>query len=111
MSSQTSTSQSQPRTSANSSSKDTNTPDTDEKLAHLRDYLLDEITDGEQYIKGKFIADDVGLSAKEIGQLLLRLQDECSTLEVEKWSYTSATTWRIARSDTGNQNQEQTIPA
>jgi hypothetical protein len=51
------------------------------------------------YFKSKFIADDVGLSPKEIGALMVKLRDSASELEIEKWSYTSATTWRIERRD------------
>ena len=47
------------------------------------------------YFKSKFIADEVGLSPKEIGALMVKLRDSASELTVEKWSYTSATTWRI----------------
>lgn len=51
---------------------------------------------GEIYVKGKFISGNVGLSAKQIGQLMLELKGSVSDLEIEKWSYTSATTWRVA---------------
>ncbi|MFC7113886.1 hypothetical protein ACFQH2_01300 [Natronoarchaeum sp. GCM10025703] len=61
----------------------------------LRQYLAEKARDGELYFKGKFIADEVGLSPKEIGALMVKLRDSCTDLEVEKWSYTSATTWRV----------------
>lgn len=69
-----------------------------EKAQTLLTYLRDRVEEegGEMYMKGKFIADDVGLSAKEIGALILQLQDADTTIEIEKWSYTSATTWRIS---------------
>lgn len=68
-----------------------------EKAQRLASYLRREAeeTSGDLYVKGKFIADDVGLSSKEIGALMLQLQDSAPGLEIEKWSYTSATTWRI----------------
>jgi hypothetical protein len=53
------------------------------------------VQDGELYFKSKFIADDVGLSPKEIGALMVKLRDDATDLSVEKWSYTSATTWRV----------------
>ena len=73
------------------------TDDADEltKEERLRRYLLRRATDGELYFKSKFIADDVGLSAKEIGALMVKLRDSASDLRVEKWSYTGATTWRV----------------
>lgn len=65
------------------------------KEERLKQYLLDRAQDGEMYFKGKFIADDVGLSPKEIGALMVKLRDSAAELTVEKWSYTGATTWRV----------------
>ena len=65
------------------------------KADRLAEFLRAEAADGETYFKAKFIADDVGLSPKEIGALMVKLRDSASELTVEKWSYTSATTWRI----------------
>lgn len=67
----------------------------DSKEARLRSYLREKATDGELYFKSKFIADDVGLSPKEIGALMVKLAESAPDLEIEKWSYTSATTWRV----------------
>lgn len=66
-----------------------------EKEHRLREYLAERVEDGEVYVKSKFIADDVGLSPKEIGALMVKLRESASDLEIEKWSYTSATTWRV----------------
>ncbi|MFC6834896.1 DUF7123 family protein [Halomarina ordinaria] len=71
-------------------------PTVDTKEERLRNYLRDRVEDGEIYFKGKFISDDVDLSPKEIGALMVKLRDAPSDLEIEKWSYTSATTWRVA---------------
>lgn len=67
-----------------------------DKETRLREYLSSKAADGEVYFKSKFIADDVGLSPKEIGALMVKLRESASDLEIEKWSYTSATTWRVA---------------
>ena len=74
----------------------TTEPSTD-KETRLRNYLRRRAEDGEVYVKSKFIADDVGLSPKEIGALMVKLRESASDIEIEKWSYTSATTWRISR--------------
>jgi len=66
-----------------------------EKEARLKSYLREKAADGELYFKSKFIADDVDLSPKEIGALMVKLSKSATDLEVEKWSYTSATTWRV----------------
>ncbi|MDT3437074.1 hypothetical protein [Haloarcula sp. 1CSR25-25] len=65
------------------------------KEERLKSFLADKASDGEMYFKSKFIADEVGLSPKEIGALMVKLKDSASEINVEKWSYTSATTWRI----------------
>jgi hypothetical protein len=68
----------------------------DSKEARLRSYLREKATEGEMYFKSKFIADEVDLSPKEIGALMVKLKESASDLEIEKWSYTSATTWRVS---------------
>jgi hypothetical protein len=75
----------------------TATPSTDEpsKEERLKSFLAEKAADGEMYFKSKFIADEVGLSPKEIGALMVNLKDSATEIEVEKWSYTSATTWRV----------------
>jgi hypothetical protein len=70
----------------------------DDKERRLAEYLRQRAADGESYFKSKFIADEVGLSPKEIGALMVKLQDSVSGVEIEKWSYTGATTWRVAPS-------------
>jgi hypothetical protein len=76
-------------------------PSTEEssKEERLKQFLLRKAEDGELYFKSKFIADEVGLSAKEIGALMVKLRESASELTIEKWSYTSATTWRIEAAD------------
>ena len=66
------------------------------KEERLKQYLKSQAADGELYFKSKFIADEVGLSPKEIGALMVKLRESAEEIEIEKWSYTSATTWRIA---------------
>jgi len=65
------------------------------KEERLRSFLAEKAADGEMYFKSKFIAEEVGLSPKEIGALMVKLKDSATEIHVEKWSYTSATTWRI----------------
>ena len=69
--------------------------DTRSKEERLRAYLVQKASDGEVYFKSKFIADEVDLSPKEIGALMVKLRESATDLEIEKWSYTSATTWRV----------------
>ena len=67
----------------------------DSKEERLKQFLVNKAQNGELYFKSKFIADEVGLSPKEIGALMVKLSESASELTIEKWSYTSATTWRI----------------
>ncbi len=67
-----------------------------DKETKLKEYLRERTKDGEVYFKSKFIADEVNLSPKEIGALMVKLKESAQDLEIEKWSYTSATTWRVA---------------
>jgi len=71
-------------------------PSPEGKEDRLKRYLAEKAADGELFFKSKFIADDVGLSPKEIGALMVKLKESATDLEIEKWSYTSATTWRVA---------------
>ena len=68
------------------------------KQERLEQYLREQLEDGELYFKSKFIAEDVGLSPKEIGALMVKLKDSGTDMNIEKWSYTSATTWRVTQS-------------
>ena len=81
------------------SAQATSSTEADESTAtkeeRLVSYLKQKAADGEMYFKGKFIADEVDLSPKEIGALMVKLRDSATDLDVEKWSYTSATTWRV----------------
>jgi len=76
-------------------SPDAGTADDLGKEERLKRYLLARTAEGEMYFKGKFISDDVDLSPKEIGALMVKLRESATELTVEKWSYTGATTWRV----------------
>jgi hypothetical protein len=71
--------------------------DSQSKEERLKTYLSEKAKDGEVYFKSKFIADEVELSPKEIGALMVKLRQSAADLVIEKWSYTSATTWRVKR--------------
>jgi len=73
---------------------------TERKQRRIREYLLDRTADGPAFVKSKFLAEELhdDLNAKEIGTALGRLAEEADDLDVERWSYTNATTWRVSRS-------------
>ena len=70
------------------------------KHERLRSYLANKVqSEDEVYFKSKFIAEDVDLSSKEIGALIVKLQDSVDDLSIERWSYTGATTWRVEQTN------------
>ena len=65
----------------------------------LERYLRSRAGDSDAYIKSKFIADDVDLTPSQVGLLLTRLRESEGDVDVEKWSYTNATTWRVTAAE------------
>jgi len=66
-----------------------------EKQSEIVDYLESKVDDGKCYFKSKFMSEELGMSSKEIGTNMLRLSERCERLSIEKWSYASATTWKV----------------
>ncbi len=73
----------------------TSTEGMNDKQAEIVEYLEDRVEDGKCYFKSKFISDDLDMSSREIGTNMLRLSERCERLSIEKWSYASATTWKV----------------
>jgi hypothetical protein len=70
--------------------------------SRLEEYLIDRVEDGDQYFKSRFIAGDLGLSAKKIGHLMREIQSRSTILEISDWGGNSdAITWyiKISRED------------
>ncbi len=65
-----------------------------EKQARILDYLHEHAGD-RTYFKSRLIAEDLGLSAKEVGANMSAVADAATELEVEKWGYSSGTTWMV----------------
>jgi len=76
-----------------------NSTSTREKLDRLRKYLRRQAADGEYYFKSKYIADDLDLTPKEIGNLIAKLRERETELSIDRWAYANATTWRVTRTD------------
>jgi hypothetical protein len=62
-------------------------------VAYLRSRVREE---GAFYVKSRFVAEEVGLSSKEIGAYMRRLQDSDVGPGVEAWAYTNGTTWYVS---------------
>ena len=61
----------------------------------LRRYLRERADGGEFYFKSKFVADDLDMTPSQVGTLVDRLQGSATGLDIERWAYTNATTWRV----------------
>lgn len=69
--------------------------ETDRKIL---DYLRDSVARGESYFRSKNIAENLGLSSKQVGARLPKLDEESDEVEIEKWGRARSTTWRVTRS-------------
>jgi len=65
-----------------------------EKQARILSYLRDSVDD-RTYFKSRLIADDLGLSAKEVGANMRAVVDAAEEIDIEKWGYSSGTTWMV----------------
>jgi len=65
---------------------------------YLREQLGERDAD-EYYFKCKEIADDLGMTPKEIGSYVRQLRDADVEIRIEKWSWARATTWRVRYRD------------
>lgn len=59
-------------------------------LAYLREHAVDRT-----YFKSRHIAEDLGMTAKEVGANIRPILDGEFDVTVEKWGYSSGTTWRV----------------
>jgi DNA-binding MarR family transcriptional regulator len=61
-------------------------------LAYLREHAAEQT-----YFKSRLIAEELGLSAKEVGTNMSAVVDAAVDVDVEKWGYSSGTTWMVTR--------------
>ena len=67
---------------------------TDEERRIL-DYLRESVDRGERYFRSKNIAAHLGLSSKQVGVRLPELAEKSEEVDIEKWSRSKSTTWRV----------------
>lgn len=67
---------------------------TDEERRILS-YLRDSVSGGERYFRAKNIAEQLGLSSKQVGVRLPRLAEKTEEVDIEKWGRARSTTWRV----------------
>lgn len=57
---------------------------------------LRENAGARTYFKSRLIAEDLGLTAKEVGTNMSALRSGEFGVDVEKWGYSSSTTWMVS---------------
>ncbi len=68
-----------------------------EEDRQILEYLRDRVSGGESYFRSKNIAEQIGLSAKQVGARLPKLAEESEDVEIEKWGRARSTTWRVTQ--------------
>jgi biotin operon repressor len=71
-------------------------PALSEKQRRILDYLR-EHADTQTYFKSRLIGEALGLSSKEVGTNMNAIRDIDCALSVEKWGYSSSTTWKVTQ--------------
>ena len=66
-----------------------------EEDRRILDYLRESSDRGERYFRARHIADALGLSPKQVGARLPRLDEKSDEVEIEKWGRARSTTWRV----------------
>ncbi|WP_290811071.1 hypothetical protein [Halovivax sp.] len=69
-------------------------PDLSSKQRRILEYLRSHAAT-KTYFKSRLIGDELGLTAKEVGSNITALQEGDYDVEIEKWGYSSSTTWKV----------------
>ncbi|ELY59029.1 hypothetical protein C493_05245 [Natronolimnohabitans innermongolicus JCM 12255] len=65
------------------------------KQRQILQYLRDN-AGTKTYFKSRLIGKELGMTAKEVGSNITALQDGNYDVEIEKWGYSSSTTWKVS---------------
>ncbi len=65
-----------------------------EKQSRILEYLR-ENADTQTYFKSRLIGEALDMSAKEVGTNMPAIQNGEFEVDVEKWGYSSSTTWKV----------------
>ena len=70
------------------------TPTLSPKQQRILRYLRDAAPT-QTYFKSRLIADELDMTAKEVGSTMTALVEGEHDITVEKWGYSSGTTWMV----------------
>ncbi|MFC6765077.1 DUF7123 family protein [Natrinema soli] len=69
-------------------------PDLTSKQQQILEYLRNNAAT-KTYFKSRLIGKELGMTAKEVGSNITALQNGDYDVEIEKWGYSSSTTWKV----------------
>lgn len=72
----------------------TGATDLTDKQRRILAYLRDN-GGTKTYFKSRLIGEELGMSAKEVGSNMSAIQEGDFDVAVEKWGYSSGTTWKV----------------
>ena len=70
-------------------------PDLTSKQREILQYLRENAAT-KTYFKSRLIGQELGMTAKEVGSNITALQEGDYDVEIEKWGYSSSTTWKVS---------------
>ena len=70
------------------------TTDLSTKQHRILEYLREK-GQTKTYFKSRLIGDDLEMTAKEVGTNMTAIQRGEFDVDVEKWGYSSSTTWKV----------------
>lgn len=65
-----------------------------DKQARILSFLRDR-ADTQTYFKSRLVADELDMSAKEVGANMGAVKEAATDVDIEKWGYSSGTTWMV----------------
>ncbi|OLZ41921.1 hypothetical protein A6E15_13425 [Natrinema saccharevitans] len=69
-------------------------PDLTSKQQRILEYLRNNAAT-KTYFKSRLIGQELGMTAKEVGSNITALQEGDYDVDIEKWGYSSSTTWKV----------------
>ncbi|WP_435335362.1 DUF7123 family protein [Haloarchaeobius sp. TZWWS8] len=71
------------------------TLDLSDKQRRILNYLREK-GQMKTYFKSRLIGEELGMTAKEVGTNMTAIQNGDFDVTVEKWGYSSSTTWKVS---------------
>ena len=84
-----------------STTETTPNEETKKTIGTIESHLYQTLTSDHGYFNSKDIADSLDLNTKRVASLLKYVDRRSERLSIEKWAYTTSTTWLVKKqSDT-----------